>query len=460
MANLTLTPGRVYPVTLGCAKNRVDTEVMLALLTRAGWRIVNDPGDADLILVNTCGFIASAAQESIDTILELAAVKSAHPHRLLVAAGCLVQRHQGELAELLPEVDAFAGVNDFPRIAAIVKQLRGAAPRRRHWDAPLLSYAGVLPRLLSTPFYTAYLKIAEGCRHHCTFCTIPAIRGPFRSRPPEAVVQEAELLLDRGVIELNLVAQDTTAYGTDGGGVSRLPELLGRLAGLPGLRWLRLLYGHPRGVTPELLEVMAAHPQICPYLDIPLQHLSDPVLKRMGRRYTQQQALKAIDLIRARLPRAALRTSMITGFPGETEADFEELCRRVEDIGFDHLGIFAFQPEAGTPAARFPGQVPARTAARRARQLTRLQARLVRKKLRALKGTVQEVLVEGVSPESDLLLTGRLATQAPEVDGQVYLTAGQGQVGALQPVRLTRTHTYDLEGELLDETGKHESDDR
>jgi len=450
---------RLYPVTLGCAKNRVDTEVMLARLTGAGWRIVADPEEADLILVNTCGFIASAAQEAVDTILELAAVKQNRPGTLLVAAGCLVQRHRESLPELLPEVDAWVGVNDFPDIVGIVAGLTGAAPGR-HWDGPLLSGAEVSPRLLTTPFYTAYVKIAEGCSHRCTFCTIPAIRGPFRSRPAEVIVQEAELLLSRGVIELNLVAQDTTGYGREGDQRSRLPELLEKIAGLPGLAWLRLLYSHPLGITPELLDVMAAHPKICPYLDLPLQHLADPVLKRMGRRYTQRQALEVIDRIRRRLPGAALRTSVITGFPGESEADFAELCRRVEEIGFDHLGIFAFQPEEGTPAARYPDQVPARTGARRARQLTRLQARLRRKQLRALKGTVQEVLVEGVSEETELLLTGRLATQAPEVDGQVYITAGQGMVGQLQKVRLTRTHTYDLEGELVDDADPEGREDR
>jgi ribosomal protein S12 methylthiotransferase len=312
-----------------------------------------------------------------------------------------------------------------------------------------LEYDQVWPRRLTTPFYSAYLKIAEGCSHRCTYCTIPGIRGPYRSRPLDAVVAEAEHLAARGVIELNLVAQDTTSYGLDQTGHSRLPALLTRLAAIPGLRWLRVLYGHPAGVTPELLAVMAAQPQICPYFDLPLQHLQDRLLRRMGRGYTVKQIRDLVATIRRVLPQATLRTSVIVGFPGETPADFAELCQVVTELECDHLGVFAFQPEESTPAARFRDQVAPGEANRRARHLKTLQAKISRRKLRRLKGTVQAVLVEGYSEETELLLQGRLAGQAPEVDGKVYLNAGWGEIGTIQPVKITKTYTYDVLGEIL-----------
>jgi len=441
--------GCVYPVSLGCAKNRVDTEIMLAQLEEAGWRITADPGAADLLLVNTCGFIASASQEAIDIILELAVQKQARPGVRLVVAGCLVQRYQRDLPELLPEVDLFVGVNDFPDLTALLAAGPEVGGSRLACRRPWLDYAAVFPRRLTTPFYSAYLKIAEGCSHRCTYCTIPAIRGPYRSRPPATLVAEARELASRGVIELNLVAQDTTAYGQDLAGRALLPELLEELAGIAGLRWLRVLYGHPTGVTPELLRVMAAQPKICPYFDLPLQHLNDRLLRRMGRTYTQAQVRELVADIRRVLPAAALRTSLIVGFPGETEAEAVELGQVLAELSFDHVGVFAFQPEAGTPAARFREQVEAVEANRRARRVRTLQAKISRQKLRRLRGRVVEVLVEGYCEETDLLLQGRLASQAPEVDGRVLITAGQGEVGTIQPVKITKTHTYDLVGELV-----------
>ncbi len=454
MATTTKSSPSVYPVTLGCAKNRVDTEIMLALLEESGWQITSRPQEADLLLVNTCGFIASACQEAIDTILELAAVKQSRPGTRLVAAGCLVQRYQQELPDLLPEVDVFLGVNDFPDLINILSN--EPDPSRVVCREEWLTYRQVWPRRLTTPFYSAYLKIAEGCSHRCTYCTIPGIRGPYRSRPLEAILAEAAQLVARGVVELNLVAQDTTAYGTDQGGPSHLPVLLSRLAALPGLRWLRVLYGHPAGVTPELLAVMAAHPRICPYLDLPLQHVNDRLLRRMGRRYTQEQIRETVALIRRHLPGAVLRTSIITGFPGETPADCDELGRVLTELQFDHVGIFAFQPEEGTPAARLKDQIPVKEANRRARLLKTLQAGICRQKLRRLKGTVQEVLVEGYSEETELLLQGRLCGQAPEVDGKVLINAGWSEIGRIQPVKITKTYTYDILGEIirkLPETG-------
>jgi ribosomal protein S12 methylthiotransferase len=443
----TNTPRKVYPVTLGCAKNRVDTEIMLALLEEAHWQITSQPEEADLLLVNTCGFIASACQEAVDTILELAALKQYRPTVRLVTAGCLVQRYGQELPALLPEVDLFVGVNDFPNIVNLLdhEPPESRLASRGDW----LDYQAVWPRRLTTPFYSANLKIAEGCSHRCTYCTIPAIRGPYRSRPLDSILAEAAHLVGQGVIELNLVAQDTTAYGVDQGGVSKLPLLLSRLAAVPGLRWLRVLYGHPAGITPELLTVMAAHPQICPYFDLPLQHVSDSMLRRMGRRYSQDQIRQTIALICRHLPEAVLRTSIIVGFPGETEAEFAELGQVLAELQFDHVGVFAYQPEAGTPAARLRDQFPVKEVNRRARILKQLQAKISRQKLRRFKGTVQEVLVEGYSEETELLLQGRLGGQAPEVDGLVYINAGQGFIGQIQPVKITKTYTYDLLGEIV-----------
>lgn len=443
-------PGRVYPVSLGCAKNRVDTEMMLALLEGAGWQITPDPVAADLLLVNTCGFLASASQEAIDTILELAAQKQARPGVRLLVAGCLVQRYQQDLPGLLPEVDLFVGVNDFPDLVALLTAGPEAGRGRLACRRPWLDYGEVWPRRLTTPFYSAYLKIAEGCSHRCTYCTIPAIRGPFRSRPLATIVAEARELASRGVIELNLVAQDTTAYGLDLMGRSLLPELLAELAAIEGLRWLRVLYGHPTGVTPELLRIMAATPQVIPYFDLPLQHVNDRLLRRMGRNYTQTQVRELVTQIRQTLPTATLRTSLIVGFPGETPEEVQELCAVLTELALDHVGVFAFQPEEGTPAARFREQVPAVEANRRARRVRALQARIARRKLRQLKGQVVDVLVEGFCEETDLLLQGRLAGQAPEVDGRVLITAGHGAVGTIQAVKITKTHTYDLVGELVD----------
>ncbi len=317
-----------------------------------------------------------------------------------------------------------------------------------------LEYRRVWPRRLTTPFYSAYLKIAEGCSHRCTYCTIPGIRGPYRSRPLEAVLAEAEQLAGRGVIELNLVAQDTTAYGLDQGGPSQLPALLARLAAVPGLRWLRVLYGHPAGVTPELLAVMAAHPQICPYFDLPLQHVNDRLLRRMGRGYTQRQIRETVARIRRVLPRATLRTSVIVGFPGETQEDFAELCQVTAGTGIRPSGCLCLSTRRGDAGRQVNGAGGRQEANRRARRLRSLQAKIARQKLRRLKGKVLEVLVEGYSEETELLLQGRLASQAPEVDGKVYLNAGWGEVGQIQPVKIIKTYTYDLLGEIVGSSTK------
>jgi ribosomal protein S12 methylthiotransferase len=442
--------GKIYTVSLGCPKNLVDTEIMLGGLTRAGWEVTGAPETADVLLVNTCGFLEAACQEAVDTILELARVKAGHPGKRLVVAGCLVQRYGAELPQELPEVDLFIGVNDFPALPHLLSASPDDAANRLFTAAPAYAYRGVEARYPATPAHLAYLKIAEGCSHRCTYCIIPQIRGPLRSRPLITLVREAEALAASGVKELILVAQDTTAYGQDRPGQPGIAALLKELAAIDGFRWIRLLYGHPARVSPELLETMAAHLRVLPYLDLPIQHGHDEVLRRMGRGCTRRDILDTVRRIREILPGATLRTTVMAGFPGETEAHFQALCDLIQEVGFAHLGVFLYSPEAGTPAQRLTPAVPRREARRRARHLKGLQAKIVKARLKALVGTVAEVLVEGVSPESDYLLTGRLASQAPDIDGQVYITAGTGKIGEIQAVRLTRPLPYDLVGEIVE----------
>lgn len=441
-------PQTLHAVSLGCPKNLVDTEIMLGHLTAAGWELVDRPEEARVLLVNTCAFIAPATQEAVDTILELSRYKAEGPEKRLVVTGCLVSRYGPALLPNLPEADLFVGVNDFPRIPELLADLgKGLGPRLQA-SASRFDYLTPQPRFPATPRHLAYLKIAEGCSHKCTFCTIPAIRGPYRSRPLDTLLTEARHLAATGVKELNLVAQDTTAYGRDREGAPKLPDLLRELTTLP-FTWVRLLYTHPAHFTPRLIEALGTLPRLAPYLDIPIQHGHDFLLRRMGRRYTRKQLLNLIRRLREALPGVALRTTVMVGFPGETEAHFETLLDLVDQVRFDHLGVFLFEPEEATPAARYPDPVPRRLARSRARRLKALQARIVKEKLRALVGTVQPVLVEGVSPESEYLLVGRLATQAPDIDGRVYITAGEGRVGEIQPVRLTRALPYDLVGEIV-----------
>jgi len=449
-------PKTVFSVSLGCPKNLVDTEIMLGSLTRAGWAVIGEPADADLLLVNTCGFIEPACKEAVDTILDLARLKADRPEVRLVVAGCLVQRYGPELIQDLPEVDLFIGVNDFPALVDLLARPPAEAAAPLVHQAPPYAYAGVESRYPATPRHLAYLKIAEGCGHGCTICLIPQIRGKLRSRPLDTLVQEAENLAAAGVKELILVAQDTTAYGRDQAGHPGIATLLREVAAIDGLRWIRLLYAHPARITPELLAVMAANPRILPYLDIPIQHGHDEVLRRMGRGYGRRDILDAVRRIRESLPGATLRTTVMAGFPGETEAHFQALADLIAEIGFDHLGVFLYSPEAGAPAASFRPQVPRREARRRARLLKVIQAKIVKARLKSLVGSVAEVLVEGVSPESDYLLTGRMICQAPDIDGQVYITAGIGRVGEIQPVRLTRALPFDLLGEIVEaeEKGK------
>lgn len=440
---------KVSMVSLGCPKNLVDAEVMLGFLDREGYEITTDEQEADIIIVNTCSFIKEAKQESIDAILDLADRKHNGRCRLLIVTGCLPQRYQEELCHELPEVDIFIGTGDYPRIAEIISEKRKTPGQLRYTGDPDFLYDEDSPRLNSSPAYSAYLKIAEGCSNRCSYCVIPALRGSFRSRPLEGVVAEAERLVAGGARELNLIAQDVTNYGKDLGGVS-LEDLVKRLAEIEGLSWIRLLYAYPDGITDGLIRIIKEEKKVCKYLDIPLQHISDPILAKMNRRSTSGEIRSLISRLRAEIPGIALRTSLIVGFPGETEDDFKQLLHFVEEAGFDRLGVFCYSREEGTPAADMPEQISERVKRERYKKIMKAQARLSFKQNRSLVGRIEEVIVEGYSEETDLLLKGRSSRQAPDIDGQVYITAGNANIGDVVLLKITDSSDYDLIGEIID----------
>ncbi len=439
----------LYIASLGCPKNRVDSEVILGALMKGGHEPVENPLEAHLIVVNTCGFIESATQESIDTILELAQAKERGQCQLLVVAGCLPQRYGRKLVESMPEVDLFVGTSSFIHLPSLITNHQKGDPPKLRLEPPKFLMTSKTARALSAPFYTGYLKVAEGCANRCTFCTIPTIRGPYRSRPLEDLLQEAEWLASQGVVELNVIAQDTTAYGTDLGTGPRLADLLEALAKTSTFPWIRLLYGYPQRVSPQLLEVMSSHNRICKYLDLPFQHASPRLLKDMGRSGSVREFRELIAFIRKYLPEVTLRTTVIVGFPGEDEPRFQELCDFVEQARFNHLGIFTYSPEKGTRAARLSNPVPESVKQIRLQALADLQKKISLDYHKQLVGTLQPVLIEGHSSETDLLLEGRLASQAPEVDGCVLINKGYGQTGEIMDVRIREAHPHDLVGEIV-----------
>jgi len=453
LKNLTpLSPMNFYCISLGCAKNRVDSEIMLHQLSSRGFQPTSEPEKAEIILINTCSFIESATQESIETILEAARLKKEGACRALVVTGCFPQRYGEALIEQMPEVDLFLGTESFSEIAdqlssllagqSISRMLLGPDPKL--WKEPR-------GRALTTTPGTAYLKIAEGCSNRCAYCTIPSIRGPFRSRSPQLLIQEALMLAEQGVRELILIAQDITCYGSDlGKSAPTLPGLIKKLLKIPSLDWLRLLYLRPERITAELLRLIAGESRICPYLDIPLQHVSERVLKAMHRPVSQKAIQKLIENIKETIPKAALRTTFMVGFPGEEEEDFQELVDFVKAGHFDHIGVFQYSAEEGTPAASLKNQVSQEVRKYRYQQLMKIQKKISLKKNRSRINTVEPVLVTGLSPESDLLIQGRTRFQAPEVDGVIYITDGEPRIGAIVPVRITAAHEYDLEGVTID----------
>ena len=435
-------PFKLYPITLGCPKNRVDTEKLLALLAEQGVEIVLEPSSADVLFINTCAFIREAVEESIDHILELAEGK--RPGQRLVVAGCLVARYREELLPELPEVDLFLGTEPFRRPELFWEEEK-FVPRLEGPETTL--------RLLTaSPFY-AYLKVVEGCRHACSFCTIPRIRGPLRSLPQELLLEEAQRLLDQGVQEIILVGQDVSAYGLDQG-QRKLAPLIRALLALPNLKWLRLLYLYPDGITEELIDLLAEGGKLCPYLDLPIQHASPSILAQMRRSYRPEDLLSLIKKLRARVPQIALRTSVIVGFPGETEKDFTLLLDFLQEAAFDHLGAFVFSPEEGTLAARLPGQLSEAEKRARWEEVMALQQEISRQRLLARLGEETEVLLEGEEGER---FFGHARFQAPEVDGLTFLPRKEGvSVGDIVSVRLTQAQVYDLEGEILGYSSKKE----
>jgi len=436
---------KVFLHSLGCPKNLVDSEMMLGLIARDGGEIVLDPEAATILIVNTCGFIGDAKKESIEAILELARLKASHPDKRLVVAGCLVQRYGGELQDALPEVDAFLGTGDFVRLPEI---LAAGAPA----DASVYRGAAhvlpdlAIPRVRTGQFFSTYLKVSEGCDHTCSFCIIPKIRGRHESRSMESVLAEAAALVQDGVVELNLIAQDLTAYGRDRRDGSSLSRLLRELVRIDGLRWIRLLYNYPRYVTDELLETIAEEEKVCSYIDMPLQHISDDMLRRMRRERDGATVRRLIQRMRERIPGVAIRTAFIVGFPGETDADFAELLDFVSESRFERVGVFRYSKEEGTAAADLPGQVPESVKRRRFDAVMRAQAVVSSAANRRLLGSEHEVLVCGTDERGRLY--GRLQTQAPEIDGVVYLR-GVAPVGTLIRVRVTGATTYDLRAAVL-----------
>lgn len=478
---LPAQPQKVGFVSLGCPKNLVDSEVMMGLLARAGAELTQRAEDADVIVVNTCSFIESAQQESVNTILEMAGHKTGGRAKKLVVAGCLVERFRDQIRKNIPEVDAVVGTGELEQILAATGI--AAAPRptdsplvvlqsrpegdaraaqgrfsRESWDGaigdlPNYLYDDATPRILATPRHMAYIKIAEGCDHPCSFCIIPQLRGQFRSRRFESVVAEAERLARGGVREITLIGQDTTCYGEDFGLKDGLALLLEKLAGIDELRWIRFLYAYPNKITGKLLETIAAHEKICSYMDVPLQHASASVLKRMKRGGGSDVFLRSIAKMRRTIPDLTLRTSFIVGFPGETEKEFDELCDFVREAQFDWMGAFAYSDQEGAGAFGLEKKLSPREIERRRKHLMGIQKQISRKKKKALLGREFDLLLEGTSEETDLLLEGRTAMHAPEIDGKVFVNDFPEEIkplaGQFYRCQITEAHEYDLVARIV-----------
>jgi ribosomal protein S12 methylthiotransferase len=465
-------------VSLGCPKNLVDSEVMMGMLSQGGAELVPRAEDADVIVVNTCSFIESAQQESVNTILEMAQHKAGKARKLIVA-GCLVERFRDEIQKNIPEVDAVVGTGELENILNAVgmtpaladspfrilgsraegdaREQRGRFSRES-WDGaisdlPNYLYDEATPRVLATPRSTAYIKIAEGCDHPCSFCIIPQLRGKFRSRTFESVIAEAERLARAGVREITLIGQDTTCYGEDFALKDGLALLLEKLAAIEGLRWVRFLYAYPNKITNRLLETIAAHEKVCSYVDVPLQHASAATLKRMKRGGRADIFLRSIEKIRQTIPKVTLRTSFIVGFPGETEKEFEELCEFVREVEFDWMGSFAYSDQKGASAFALEDKLSLREIETRRKHLMQIQKGISRHKKKALRGKEFELLLEGPSEESDFLLEGRTAMHAPEIDGKLYVAdipeGLEPAPGEFYRCQITETHDYDLVAKIL-----------
>lgn len=434
---------KIFFVSLGCDKNLVDSQQMLGLLRQQGFEMASDEEEADVIVVNTCSFIGDARDESIETLLQMGRYRTGGKCKALIAAGCLAQRYQQEILDEMPEVDAVVGTASIEKIADAVRDALSGRKTIVMDPVDLLSIPKA-DRVLSTGDFSSYLKIAEGCDKRCTYCIIPSLRGKYRSYPMDYLLDEARTLASQGITELNLVAQETTLYGTDLYGRKMLPAFLERLCRIEGISWIRLLYCYPEEITDELLEVMSAQPKICHYIDIPIQHASDRILQRMGRRTTREEICGVIEKLRSRMPDIAIRTTLISGFPGETEQDHEQLKSFIREIRFDRLGVFPYSREEGTAAAQMPGQIPEKIRQERAGELMLIQQEIAFEQARRMKGRLLDVMIEGRLPEEGIYV-GRTYMDAPGVDGRVFLEYdGQWMSGQIVRAKVTDAREYDL----------------
>lgn len=432
-------------VSLGCPKNTVDSERVLGDLVTSGYDLTPDEEDAEIIIVNTCGFIESAKKESIDAILEMAQKKIDGKCQKLIVTGCLAERHTQELLDEIPEIDHMLGVGQYPQLKNILEE--GDFESRNHVATPAEYYESYTDRLLTTAFYTAYLKIAEGCSNRCAFCIIPKMRGPMRSRSPESILAEAENLAQRGVKEFNIISQDTTMYGFDLAMKDGLERLLKGMAKIDGVEWMRLLYCYPTFLNSDVIDYIASEEKVCRYIDVPLQHTHDEMLKSMKRQETEGGVRKMIDELRLKIPEIALRTTFITGFPGETDEHFKHMLRFICEMQFDHVGIFTYSDEEGTTAFDYPGRVPEEVKEERKNILMEFQKEIALRKNQEKVGQFESVLVEGFDAQENYIMTGRLASQAPDIDGQVILEKCEAEPGEIIPVRITAAADYDLVAE-------------
>lgn len=441
---------KVGMVSLGCDKNRVDSELILGSINKF-YEITNNPKEAEIIIINTCGFIESAKQESIDTILEMAEYKKTHKCKMIIATGCLTQRYGDELLELIPEIDILMGVNDYMKLHKLIVDFIKTEQRV---SSTTYKDEGVNEgeRILTTNSHTAYLRIAEGCNNFCTYCIIPKIRGKFRSRSKESILAESTSLVNQGVKEIILIAQDLTNYGEDLYGKNELHVLINEISNIKGLEWIRLLYCYPEEITDELIEVIANNPKVMKYLDLPIQHISNNILKMMARKTNKETIIGKINLLREKVPGITLRTSLIVGFPGETEEDFNELCRFLKNYKLDNVGVFTYSQEEGTAAAKLPNQVDEDVKNKRKEKLMNIQRGIV-KDLNKLKiGNIYDTIIDGSTGEYYI---GRNYEMAPEIDGLIYITKGKVlKKGDIIKVKITNIMEYDLVGDVWNESSK------
>ncbi len=440
---------RIGVISLGCPKNLVDSEIMLGLLKGAQYEIVNDKENADVLIVNTCGFIESAQQESINTILEMAKEKEKNCE-VLIVTGCMAERYREKILELIPEVDAVLGTGNYKDIAEVINKAYNGEKTVLYGKLDETDYLDE-ERVTSTQKHTTYLKIAEGCDNYCTYCIIPSLRGKYRSRKMESLIKEANILANNGTKELILVAQDTTRYGVDLYGEKKLPDLIREISKIDGIEWIRLLYCYPEEITDELIDEMANNKKVCKYIDIPIQHASNNILKTMGRRGTAEQTRDILNKLKQRIPEIAIRTSLIVGFPGETEQDFEELKEFVEQFEFDRLGVFTYSKEEGTPAYKMKNQIKKHIKLSRQKQLLALQNEVSTKKNLLRLGNTYKAIVEGIADDG-IFYYGRTQFEAPEIDGIIYFTSPDPlDIGTYVDVKILNAEDYDLIGEVTNE---------